>query len=104
VRASSKGGHGGAARWCRVQLRLRACAGEGCRGGVTFSYRRLLGPSWRGERAEGFGRRAGRQAGDLRAYVDWGPGFGSELEGDGGQEIWGGRAGGIWEGEGAGAI
>ena len=102
---------GGAARRCCVQLRLHACAGKGCRGGVTISYRRLLGPSWRGElwgwrgeRAEGFGRRAGRRAGDLLAYVDWGPGFGSELEGDGGQEICGWRVGGIWEGEGAGAI
>ena len=36
---------GGAARRCCVQLRLRACAGEGCHGGVTISYRRFLGPS-----------------------------------------------------------
>ena len=47
VHASSKGRHGGAARRCRVQLWLRACAGEGCRGGVTISYRRLLGSSSR---------------------------------------------------------
>jgi hypothetical protein len=42
---ASKGCHGGVARWCRVELRLCACAGEGCRGGVTISYHRLLGPS-----------------------------------------------------------